>query len=676
MQACRACCGAGALEQGDGVDDGNSARAALLGNDDVATPPDARGDAVCRRRRLGSSANDDDLAASIEQIAEARREVDVNRYDTGAIGGKSAAYYDEDEYDSNGNLLPPRRRPFNWRVFWSFTGPGWLMSIAYLDPGNIESDLQAGAFGGYQLIWVLFLSTAIGLVLQCLAARLGTVTGKNLAEMCHLSYSRPVSVTLWIMTEIAIIGSDIQEVVGSAIAFRILFGWPLYVGVLVTGLDTFTFLFLHYFGVRKLEAFFAALIFTMCVCFFADFGYAAPPAGAVAKGFLPYVKSYAAVQAVGILGAVIMPHNIYLHSALVQSRKVDRSRRGRVAEANFYFALEAAVALGVSFLINLAVVACFAASFFEEKECATYAGTLVLTHRPGGATETISPPFACFPLTSGGALNPTTPITCRGGTGTCQKVGLETADVALEGLLGSKAKVVWAIGLLAAGQSSTMTGTYAGQFVMEGFMRWKIKPWQRVGLTRLVALGPAITAALAGQTSSSVADSLDEWLNVLQSVQLPFALLPLIHFTSSKGLMGSFANGRWIRWTCWPIIVGILVINIVLVVQFCQDPNGPIKGSAGAQAAVGVVGAAYFGFIGLVAWDDLRTLASALGLCGPPATAAEAGGGPGPGGVPGGIEEELPKKEEPGENVATRNEENCNNGCCSPDVQQRLLVVT
>ncbi len=166
MQACRACCGAGALEQGDGVDDGNSARAALLGNVDMATPPDARGDAVCRRRRLGSNANDDDLAASIEQIAEARREVDVNRYDTGAIGGKSAAYYDEDEYDSNGNLLPPRRRPFNWRVFWSFTGPGWLMSIAYLEPGNIESDLQAGAFGGYQLIWGLFLSTAIGLGLQ------------------------------------------------------------------------------------------------------------------------------------------------------------------------------------------------------------------------------------------------------------------------------------------------------------------------------------------------------------------------------------------------------------------------------------------------------------------------------------------------------------------------------
>ena len=613
-----------------------------------------------RRRPRAGSGIPDTVAEEIDALAEGRREVEVNRYDTGAVGGKNAAYYDEDQYDSQGKLLPPRRRPFNWRVFWSFTGPGWLMSIAYLDPGNIESDLQAGAFGGYQLIWVLFLSTAIGLVLQCLAARLGTVTGKNLAEVCHLSYSRPVSVTLWIMTEIAIIGSDIQEVVGSAIAFRILFGWPLYVGVLVTGLDTFTFLFLHYFGVRKLEAFFAALIFTMCICFFADFGYAAPPAGDVMKGFAPYVKSYAAVQAVGILGAVIMPHNIYLHSALVQSRKVDRSRRGRVAEANFYFALEATVALFVSFLINLAVVACFAASFFEEKTCAMHSGSLVLTH-PDLTHETISPPFACFPLVSGGSANPTTPLKCRsssGNPGTCQKVGLETADVALEGLLGSHAKIVWAIGLLAAGQSSTMTGTYAGQFVMEGFMRWKIKPWQRVGLTRLVALGPAITAALAGQTSSSIADSLDEWLNVLQSIQLPFALLPLIHFTSRKNLMGSFANGRWIKWTCWPVIVGILVINIVLVVQFCQDPNGPIKGSAGAQAAVGVVGAAYFAFIGLVAWDDLRTFVRWVrALLGCPAEAPSAK-----------ADTLAVVKEAPMDDDGRV--ENCNNGCC-PDVHQQ-----
>lgn len=199
---------------------------------------------------------------------------------------------------------------FSWRLLWAYTGPGWLMSIAYLDPGNLESDLQAGAYTGYQLIWVLFWSTVLGLVLQILAARLGVVTGKHLAQVCRENYSPAMSNVLWVMTELAIIGSDIQEVIGSAIAFKILFGLPLWAGVLITGADTFTFMLLHALGVRKLEAFFATLIGTMSICFFVNFGVIGPSGSGMAKGMLPEVSDYAVVQAVSILGAVIMPHNM------------------------------------------------------------------------------------------------------------------------------------------------------------------------------------------------------------------------------------------------------------------------------------------------------------------------------------------------------------------------------
>ncbi|GLE05319.1 hypothetical protein PINS_up014332 [Pythium insidiosum] len=242
---------------------------------------------------------------------------------------------------SVGEVETPDEEPttqwFSWRTLWAYAGPGWLMSIAYVDPGNLESDLQAGAYGGYQLIWVLFASTVMGFYLQVLAARLGVVTGRNLAEMCTMVYPRWASLVLWCMTEIAIVGSDIQEVLGSAIAFQILFKFPLWLGCLITGLDTFTFLALHRYGIRKLEAFFVTLIGIMLVCFVANFLRGGIEARDVAAGFLPEVQPYAVTQAVGIVGAVIMPHNIFLHSALVQTRKVDHRNTRKVREANKYF---------------------------------------------------------------------------------------------------------------------------------------------------------------------------------------------------------------------------------------------------------------------------------------------------------------------------------------------------
>ncbi len=380
----------------------------------------------------------------------------------------------------------------------------------------------------------------LGLVLQILAARLGVVTGKHLAQVCREQYRPAVSRALWLMTELAIIGSDIQEVIGSAIAFKILFGLPLWIGVLITAADTFTFLLLHAFGVRKLEAFFAVLIATMAVCFFVEAGVVKPSGKDMLVGMLlPDVSDYAVVQAVSILGAVIMPHNIFLHSALVQSRAVDRSRPSKVREANFYFSIEAAIALAVSFCINLAVVSVFAKGFFN-KECAEKGLALVQID----------------------------------GQKICHTIGLEEAGEALSELLGGASSKVWAVGLLAAGQSSTMTGTFAGQYVMEGFVHIKIAAWKRVFITRMIALLPAVAVALIAKEDGSehVGDQLDEYLNILQSIQLPFALLPLLHFTSSRRIMGdSFVNSPRFQIFGWVVVTGITGINLYLVASQIFD---------------------------------------------------------------------------------------------------------
>ncbi|KAJ8555027.1 hypothetical protein ON010_g9456 [Phytophthora cinnamomi] len=408
----------------------------------------------------------------------------------------------------------PTTHGFSWRTLWAYAGPGWLMSIAYVDPGNLES--RSAGWG----LW--------GLPAHLGAAR---CNGHGiLPAMCSDVYPRWASLTLWIMTEIAIVGSDIQEVLGSSIAFQVLFGFPLWIGCLITGFDTFTFLLLHRYGIRKLEAFFVSLIVIMLVCFCANLVRGGASSSDVARGFVPRVESYAVTQAVGIVGAVIMPHNIFLHSALVQSRQVNRQNVRKVREANKYFAIESAIALFVSFLINLAVLAVFAKGFFSSDCSATFEADRLNT--------------ACVP---GAAADGDTFGVCQlanGGEGMCQAIGLSQAGVALSGMLGQYADVIWAIGLLAAGQSSTMTGTYAGQFVMEGFLNLRISPWKRVALTRCVSLVPAMTVAILSQRNPGDSDTMDEMLNVLQSIQLPFALLPVLIFTSSPATMGDFVNSK------------------------------------------------------------------------------------------------------------------------------------
>ncbi|KAG1703451.1 hypothetical protein DVH05_007399 [Phytophthora capsici] len=486
--------------------------------------------------------------------------------------------------------MRPRRHRFSWSVFWSYTGPGWLMSLAYLDPGNLEADLQSGAYTRYKLLYVVLLSTIFGGLYQILAARLGACTGRHLAQLCRSEYPPLVSWGLWIMTELAIIGSDIQEVLGSAVAFELLFGLPLWAGCLLTGLDTFTFLALHRAGdsgTRYLEMLFLLLIAIMCVCFFADFTMSDPDGIEIIKGVVePRMDRQNTMQAVAMVGAIIMPHNIFLHSALVQERKIDTRSPQRVKEANFYFSLEAAMALFVSFLINAAVICSFASSFFSSQcyalssnpisslygtniqtscipaKAALSSGSTIYDAFSGNicvfggvfdgniTADVMNSVTKCTPCyVDGRESSYTTVLDIVSGptAGYCQEIGLSEAGEAIRESLGGFAKVVWAIGLLASGQASTMTGTYAGQFVMEGFLDIRIAAWKRVALTRSVALVPAVIVALISQDHQFKSDRFNELLNVLQSVQLPFALLPLLAFTTSKRLMGpDFVNTLWI----------------------------------------------------------------------------------------------------------------------------------
>uniref|UniRef100_A0A8C9XH00 Solute carrier family 11 member 2 n=1 Tax=Sander lucioperca TaxID=283035 RepID=A0A8C9XH00_SANLU len=419
---------------------------------------------------------------------------------------------------------------FSFRKLWAFTGPGFLMSIAYLDPGNIESDLQSGATAGFKLLWVLLGATIIGLLLQRLAARLGVVTGMHLAEVCNRQYPTVPRIILWLMVELAIIGSDMQEVIGCAIAFNLLSVGriPLWVGVLITITDTFVFLFLDKYGLRKLEAFFGFLITVMALSFGYEYVLVSPDQGELLKGmFLPYCAGCGPPQleqAVGIVGAVIMPHNIYLHSALVKSRDIDRKNKKELKEANKYYFIESTVALFVSFLINVFVVAVFAQAFYGKTNI-----EMVGVHVP------------------------------------------PSRGVVLGCVFGPAALYIWAIGILAAGQSSTMTGTYSGQFVMEGFLNLRWSRFARVLLTRSVAIIPTLLVAIFQDVEHLT--GMNDFLNVLQSMQLPFALIPILTFTSMTSIMNDFANGMVWKISGGIVILLVCAINMYFVVVYVTALN-------------------------------------------------------------------------------------------------------
>uniref|UniRef100_A0A672ZPJ0 Solute carrier family 11 member 2 n=1 Tax=Sphaeramia orbicularis TaxID=375764 RepID=A0A672ZPJ0_9TELE len=413
-----------------------------------------------------------------------------------------STYFEEKVHiPENGNQV------FSFRKLWAFTGPGFLMSIAYLDPGNIESDLQSGAKAGFKLLWVLLVATIIGLLLQRLAARLGVVTGMHLAEVCNRQYPTVPRIILWLMVELAIIGSDMQEVIGCAIALNLLSVGriPLWAGVLITITDTFVFLFLDKYGLRKLEAFFGFLITVMAVSFGYEYVLVKPDQGELLKGmFVPYCADCGPVQleqAVGIVGAVIMPHNIYLHSALVKE----------VKEANKYFFIDMQRAFG-------------------------------------------SPHTDLFPLNNG-----------------TLEVDIYKGGVVLGCFFGPAALYIWAIGILAAGQSSTMTGTYSGQFVMEGFLNLRWSRFARVLLTRSIAITPTLLVAIFQDVQHLT--GMNDFLNVLQSMQLPFALIPILTFTSLTSIMNDFANGLVWKISGGIVILVVCAINMYFVVVYVTALN-------------------------------------------------------------------------------------------------------
>uniref|UniRef100_A0A7S2Y3E1 Natural resistance-associated macrophage protein n=1 Tax=Fibrocapsa japonica TaxID=94617 RepID=A0A7S2Y3E1_9STRA len=469
----------------------------------------------------------------------------------------------EDDPDRASVAVPdePEGAWISWPTLWAYTGPGFLMCVAFLDPGNLEADLQVGGYTGYQLIWIMLIATILGLVMQILALRIGVVTGKHLAVHCRENYPKYIAYPLWIMTEIAIIGSDIQEVIGTAIALWVLFKLPLWLGCVITVIDAFAFLALRSCGVKLLEGFFISLVGMITVCFAVNYFIEAPPVEEVAEGFIPDMQGYAMVYAVGLFGSTVMPHNLFLHSALVLTRDIDRNDPRKIREANKYLSIDSGMAVFVTFLINITVIGSFAYNFYDP-ECAH-----------------AEVPSACVSNTAfhnedASAQGIQVLGVCDGGQGVCQEIGLSMAGEALRESLGGNAKTLWAIGLLASGQSATMAGAYAGQFVMQGFLDMKVPTWSRALITRSVALLPSLVVAFLCEGQMMVSDQMQEWLNVLQSVQLPFALLALIYIVGDPKIMGEehVAGPKTLAfvWTC---LVLLMVANFYTIAYQFEGPD-------------------------------------------------------------------------------------------------------
>ncbi|MBK8127480.1 MAG: Nramp family divalent metal transporter [bacterium] len=412
------------------------------------------------------------------------------------------------------------------RRMLAFAGPAYLVSVGYMDPGNWATDLEGGSRFGYALIWVLLMSNLMAVLLQALSARLGIVTGHDLARACRENYSKPVSAVLWVICEIAIIACDLAEVIGSAIGLQLLFGIPLLWGVLITAVDVFLLLLFQHLGIRKVEAFVLTLVATIGGCFLVEMMLAQPSISGIFSGFAPTLTGESLYVAIGILGGTVMPHNLYLHSALVQTRAVGNNPAS-IRQACKYNLVDSAVALNLAFFVNAAILILAAAVF----------------HSNGVEVTEIQQAHELL-----------TPL-----------VGVKIASTA------------FAIALLASGQSSTLTGTLAGQVVMEGFINLRIRPWLRRMITRSLAIVPAaFTIWILGEQGSYQLLILSQ---VVLSMQLPFAVIPLIQFTSDRRLMGEFASKLWVKILAWLAAAVIISLNIWLVITTLGEwigtaPNG------------------------------------------------------------------------------------------------------
>ncbi|NIG53485.1 Nramp family divalent metal transporter [Chitinophaga sp. Cy-1792] len=407
-----------------------------------------------------------------------------------------------------------------WKKIFAFFGPAYLVSVGYMDPGNWATDLAGGSKYGYTLLWVLLMSNLMALLLQSLSARLGIVRGRDLAQANRETYPPFINFVLYILAEIAIAATDLAEVLGMAIGIQLLTGLPLIWGVSLTVLDTFLLLVLQRFGMRKMEAFIVALVAIVGTSFLIELILAKPHMNEVVKGFIPSIPDNTALYiAIGIIGATVMPHNLYLHSALVQTRKIKRDDKGirQAIKLNF---IDSTIALNLAFLVNAAILILAAAVFYTA--------------------------------------------------GHTQIAEIQDAHELLEKLLGTKlAPILFAVALIAAGQSSTVTGTLAGQIVMEGYLHLRINPWLRRLITRLLAIIPALLVILIA--GDKEVGALLVFSQVLLSMQLGFAIIPLIHFVSDRQTMGDYVIGTPLKILSWIIAAILVYLNIRMVYEEARD---------------------------------------------------------------------------------------------------------
>lgn len=406
-------------------------------------------------------------------------------------------------------------RKKGWRKIFSFLGPAYLVSVGYMDPGNWATDLAGGSKYGYQLIWVLLMSNLMALLLQGLSARLGIVRGRDLAQANRETYPSYINFPLYLLAEIAIAATDLAEVLGMAIGIQLLTGLPLIWGVSFTVLDTFLLLYLQKLGMRKMEAFIISLVAVIFVCFFVQIFLAKPVPSEIISGFVPRLPDSKALYiAIGIIGATVMPHNLYLHSALVQTRKFERTDDG-IRQAIKFNRVDTTIALNLAFLVNAAILILAAAVFFK--------------------------------------------------TGNSEVAEIKEAHRLLPGFLGNVAPILFACALIAAGQSSTVTGTLAGQIIMEGYLSLRISPVLRRLITRLIAIIPAlIVIAVYGENE---VDALLVMSQVVLSLQLGFAIIPLIHFVSDKATMGKFAINTLTKIGAWIITSVLVFLNLKMLLN-------------------------------------------------------------------------------------------------------------
>ena len=407
-----------------------------------------------------------------------------------------------------------------FRKILAFFGPAYLVSVGYMDPGNWATDIAGGSQFGYSLLWVLLMSNVMALLLQSFSARLGIVTQRDLAQASRETYSKPINYVLYFLAEIAIAACDLAEVLGMAIGINLLFGIPLVEGVLITVLDTFLLLFLINKGIRKMEAFIIVLVTIIGISFIFEMIFAQPEMDKVIYGLIPSMPSEAALYiAIGIIGATVMPHNLYLHSSLVQTRKFDRSSTG-IKQAIKYNFIDSAIALNLAFFVNAAILILAAATFYKN--------------------------------------------------GMFEVAEIQDAHQFLQPLLGTKwAPILFAVALIAAGQSSTVTGTLAGQIIMEGYLNLRIQPWVRRIITRLIAIVPAVVViSIFGE---SVTGKLLILSQVILSLQLGFAIIPLIHFVSDKSKMKGFHISKTTQIIAWIVASIIVSLNVKLVFNEITD---------------------------------------------------------------------------------------------------------